>query len=77
MAEKLTELLGDLQLVLVKDLLDRIRGGEATASDLNVARALLRDNSITATIEANRDLGDMAALLPFKARLEDDVAQGT
>jgi hypothetical protein len=44
----LTDQFATLHGVLVQELLDRIRSGEATPSDLNVARQLLKDNNIVA-----------------------------
>ena len=38
--------LESLHTVLVQELLDRIRAGDAKPSDLNVARQFLKDNGI-------------------------------
>ncbi len=58
----LEEQLEKLGGLLVDRLIDRIRSGEATPSDLNVARQLLRDNEIDlceiTTGDLNEALGD-------------------
>lgn len=45
----LETLLGNLLSNSVKELLKRIEAGTATPADLSVARAILRDNNITAS----------------------------
>ena len=48
MAKKDQEILSEMHLALTEDLLNRIKSGEAKASELNVARQFLKDNDITA-----------------------------
>ena len=43
--------LSNLHELLTNDLTYRIKSGEATAQDLNVARQFLRDNKIEATVD--------------------------
>jgi hypothetical protein len=58
--------LNALQSILVSSLMDRIKNGEATAADLNVARQLLKDNGVSVLpLETERDLNDLASVLPF------------
>jgi soluble P-type ATPase len=54
-----------LHALLVEDLLKKIRGGEATAAELNVARQLLKDNGIEAVIAEGNQLGSLVTDLPF------------
>jgi hypothetical protein len=44
----------------VEQLLEKILSGEATSAELNVARQMLRDNSITAT-PRHKPLMDLAS----------------
>jgi hypothetical protein len=48
-----------LHTATVAALLDRINSGEATASDLNVARQLLKDHGITALPEKHTGLQEL------------------
>jgi len=54
----------NLQAETVIQLLARIKSGEATASELNVARQLLKDNDIAIDIEKNEGLADLHDTLP-------------
>lgn len=54
------KLLGDLQDGMIRLLLNRVKDGTASASDLAVARALLRDNGITAVPAKGSPLGNLA-----------------
>lgn len=64
------KLLEDLYNALGKELLDRIQSGDATAADLNVARAWLKDNKIEALPTPNNPLGQLTEALPV---FEDGV----
>jgi len=44
--DKKLQLLETLHTVLIENLLDKVKSGEAKAGDLNVARQLLKDNGI-------------------------------
>lgn len=57
--------LRDLQTVLTQKLLDRVRSGEATAADLNVARQFLKDNNVSSLPERDPLMRDLAGELPF------------
>lgn len=50
---------------LAEKLLERIRSGEATAADLNVARQYLKDNNIQGVPKDNSPLGNLVKELPF------------
>lgn len=54
------ELLGELHLAVTKDLLAKVKSGEATAADLNAAIKLLKDNKIEADLDLNADAGELA-----------------
>lgn len=61
------ELFNELHNALAKDLLQRIKDGTATAADLNVARAFLKDNGVDAIPSQGSPVGDLVANLPFAA----------
>ena len=59
------EKLGSLFDLVCDDLTGRIASGEATSTDLNVARQMLKDNGITATPAADSPLNSLTNALPF------------
>ena len=61
----MNELLEELHRVLATDLLDKIKTGQATAAELSVARAFLKDNGIDSTLDASEPLNNLAKSLPF------------
>jgi hypothetical protein len=69
------EVFDALHSALANDLLARIRSGEATAADLNVARAFLKDNCVSAVPVKDSPLAGLIASLPF--RPQDDDADAT
>ena len=56
--------LESLHTVLIQELLNRIRTGDATPSDLNVARQLLKDNGIESIPVESSPFNDLMASLP-------------
>jgi hypothetical protein len=64
------ELLGELLVHSVRKLLERIKTGEATAADLNVARQFLKDNSIDALPTKSNGLKELHSSLPFQTSEE-------
>ena len=66
-----SEKLHGLQDLLIDEFITRIQSGEATPSDLNAARQLLKDNGIHAQVEANNPLNDLIKVLPFRG--EDEI----
>jgi hypothetical protein len=58
-------ILEELHNETVKALLERVKSGTATAADLNVARAMLKDNNIDAIPKDASPLNDLAKSLPF------------
>ena len=57
--------LGNLHDLLCSELTGRISNGEATPTDLNVARQLLKDNNITAHPAEKSPLANLSNALPF------------
>ena len=62
--DKNLKILENLHLVLAKELLDRIKCGEAKAGDLNVARQFLKDNGIECIPVENNPMEDLMNNLP-------------
>lgn len=58
--------LEELHELVADTLLERIRGGEATPQDLNVARQFLKDNAIDAVPAKDTPLFNLALALPFQ-----------
>lgn len=56
--------LGNIQSEMANLLLERIRDKTATASDLAVARALLRDNAVQAKPVRDSPLGNLSKEIP-------------
>jgi hypothetical protein len=59
------QLAKELYTLTLKDLIRRIREGEATAADLNVARAICKDADIQSLPTPGSVMADLAATLPF------------
>jgi len=59
------ETLGQIHAALASELLNRIRDGEATPTDLNVARQMLKDNNITVTPASGSPLLNILEELPY------------
>jgi hypothetical protein len=69
-----TERLGELHGVLAENLIARVKSGQATAAELNVARQLLKDNHIDADPKPGSSLGKLADAVqkyPFQPGEED------
>ena len=62
--DKKLELLQNLHTVLIENLLDKVKSGEAKAGDLNVASQLLKDNGIECIPTANNPMEDLMSNLP-------------
>ena len=74
MKAELNSLFDALHLELTKDLVRRIRSGEATAAELNVARQMLKDNGVDSTAKHDPHL---AALAAAAAHVDpEDMASG-
>jgi hypothetical protein len=57
--------LESLHTLLIEELVARIKSGTATPTDLNVARQLLRDNSIDCAAVEGAPILKLAENLPF------------
>ena len=64
------KILTALHNAVAQELLDRVRSGEATSADLNVARGFLKDNGIDAGLDQSEPMANLAKSLPF------NIAQG-
>ena len=62
---KLNKILDELQLVLAEELLDKLKSGKARASDYNVARQMLKDNSYEVLPTQENPLRHLVDELPF------------
>jgi len=60
-------ILEQLHDTVAKDLLERIKSGEASASELSVAVKFLKDNNATLdVITAESPMGNLLEALPFE-----------
>jgi len=62
---KLKETNNAIHEALAQALLDKIRTGEATAADLNVARQYLKDNNVTSAPLPGSPMSNLVRELPF------------
>lgn len=65
MSSKNKKSLDALHTLLIEELIARVQSGVATPSDLNVARQLLRDNSIDCAAVEGAPIMRLAQNLPF------------
>ena len=65
MSKKLNKILEELQLVLAEELLEKLKSGKARASDYNVARQMLKDNSYEVPPTQENPLRHLVDELPF------------
>lgn len=65
----LNEITAKLHEGLAKELLARVLSGEATTTDLNVARQFLKDNGVDSVVQEKSPLAELGKVLPFH---EDD-----
>lgn len=59
----------------VNTLLNKIESGDYTSQDLNIARQMLKDHSVTVAEVEESPLGDIKDILPFSTKRqtnEDD-----
>lgn len=62
---KNTEKLQGLQDLLIDEFINRIQSGDASPSDLNAARQLLKDNNIHASVNEDNPMANLVSILPF------------
>ena len=72
--ERLERLLEELHCELASQLLAKIRCGEATAKDYDVARQFLKDNAMQGVPNKNSPALKLAQEVPFGS--EDEAATG-
>lgn len=63
------ELLDELMALTIEEILTIIKSGEANPAILNVARQLLKDNQISASVTEDNSMISIVEHLPFR---EDD-----
>lgn len=66
------DLLATLHEVMTRELLNRIKSGEATAADMAVARGLLKDSNITCTPAKDNAMGELEAALEAKRQRREE-----
>lgn len=66
------ELLDELMALTIEEILTIIKSGEANPAILNVARQLLKDNQISASVTEDNSMISIVEHLPFR---EDDEQQ--
>lgn len=67
------EKLHNLQDLLIDEFIARIASGEASPSDLNAARQLLKDNDIHAAVKNDNPMANLVSMLPFNDEGVDKV----
>jgi hypothetical protein len=65
MSKETEQKLHSLQGMLIDEFIERIQSGEATPSDLNAARQLLKDNGVHVSLKPDNPLANLVAGLPF------------
>lgn len=75
MSDPKADKLNILQDILIDEFIERIKSGEAQASDLNAARQLLKDNGIHASMKADNPMAELIKVLPFTDET-DNVING-
>ncbi len=69
------EKLHGLQDLLIDEFITRIQSGDATPSDLNAARQLLKDNNIHAAVKNDNPMANLVSILPFNDEGVDKVME--
>ena len=71
------ELLDELMALTIEELLTVIKSGEANPAILNVARQLLKDNQVTASVKEDSPMQNLVEVLPFREDDEQRAAANT
>jgi len=58
----------------IEELLTIIKSGESNPAILNVARQLLKDNQVTASIKEDNSMNSLVDILPFREEDEQIAA---
>ena len=61
----LEQLAAELHESLARQLVERVKTGQATAAELNVARQFLKDNGIDSVVKDIGPMANLAKILPF------------
>jgi len=69
---KLDSIFREMQMEMAKALLVKIKSGEATAAELNVARQLLKDNNIDTVPKEGDPMHNLVHTLPFTGDDDED-----
>ena len=69
-----TDKLNNLQDLLIDEFIRRIESGDASPSDLNAARQLLKDNDVHASVQDDNPMANLVSILPFNDEGVDKVA---
>ena len=56
--------LGELHELIAKDLIAKIKSGEATSADINAAIKFLKDNDISCVVSQSDDMKELVDSLP-------------
>jgi hypothetical protein len=59
------QILEQIHTALCQELLRKIQDGSATATELNVARQMLKDNGIDCAPSASQPMLNLAKIMPF------------
>lgn len=59
------DILEAIHSALAQELLRKIQNGDATPSDLSVARQFLKDNGIDAAPDVSQPMLNLAKIMPF------------
>ncbi len=70
----LKEILDNLHTELATKLLEKVRGGEATAAELSVVRQFLKDNGIDSVPKKGSPIHRLSQSLPFTSSDDDEAA---
>ena len=62
--DKSLEILNTMHYELAKELLDKVKSGDAKAGDLNVARQFLKDNGVECIPVENNPMAELMKGLP-------------
>jgi len=77
MAEATRDALADLHSALATALAKRIIGGTATAADLSVAKAFLKDNGITASPAPGSPIANLLEVADGPFDEDEEIARNT
>lgn len=59
------DVLGELHELIAKDLIAKIKSGEATSADINAAIKFLKDNDISCIVSQSDDMKELVDSLPI------------